>query len=90
MPPSKNQKYDSFNNEMNNNFSFLKTNLGNEQIGVIKVAAIEFRTVARRRADFDTNFLAFTGSFDGFVIHFNVSDDANVDKLRDRPKKKKK
>lgn len=56
--------------------------LGNQQIRVVEMTSIKFRAVARRGANFDTNFLTFTGRFNGFVIHFNVGHDPNADKLR--------
>lgn len=49
---------------------------------MVKMTPIKFGTVARRGTNFNTNFLPFTGRFDGFMINFNVGDDSNADKLR--------
>lgn len=55
---------------------------------MVKMAAVEFGSVARRRCNFDANFLAFTSRFNRLVIHFNVRDDPNAHKLTKGKKNK--
>lgn len=59
----------------------LQSYLGNHEVFVIEMAAVEFRSVAGSRTDFDTNFLALASRLDRFVIDFNVGHDPDVHKL---------
>ena len=48
---------------------------------MIEMASVQFGGITRRRSNLDTNFLTFASTIDLFVIHFDICDDSNVDKL---------
>ena len=50
---------------------------------------VEFRSVARRRHNLDTNFHSFTSGFNRLVINFDVGHNTDGDKLEKKNIEKK-
>ena len=50
---------------------------------------VEFRSVARRRHNLDTNFHSFTSGFNRLVINFDVGHNTDGDKLEKKKQRKK-
>lgn len=48
---------------------------------MVEMTTVEFGSVAGSWSNLDANFLAFTSTFNRFVIHFDVRDDSYIHKL---------